>query len=196
MEVNRMTDVYKNVMLGSAVTGGAVAAVYFTASAAAYSEGDGRQIAPPVNTFSIILIVCCAVIAGGAWLFRRGHADAAERHLRPVVRVEVKQLLTDSLPLVVRNEVEQALADSLPLVVATVAEAVAKRIDPALHTVATGAANRTAAVLREAVTADITDIVNGVYRRGQVAGAILHSQTTGRPPLHPVRQWVSTSEGD
>jgi hypothetical protein len=96
----------------------------------------------------------------------------------------------------VRGEVERALADSLPLVVATVAEAVAKRVEPALHTVATGAANRTAAVLREAVTADITEIVNGVYRRGQVSGAIMHSQATGKPPLRPVRQWVSTSEGD
>lgn len=176
-----MADVYKYVMTGCAVVGGLTAAAYASASTSAYADGvgTGLEIAPPANILSIIFITCCTIIAGGAWLVRRGHADATTRHIRPAVRAEV----------------DQALADAMPLLVATLSESVARRIEPSLHTVATGAANRTAAVLREAVTADITEIVNGVYRRGQVSGAILQSQATGKPLLTPVRR-LSTPEGD
>jgi len=176
-----MVDVYKRVMVGSAAIGGLTGAFYLTASTLAYLDGVGAgiEIAPPAIGLTLIVIVCSTVTAGGAWLIRRGHADAADRHIRPAVRAEL----------------DDAIAENMPLLVAATAEAVAKRIEPALHTIATGASNRTAAVLREAVTADITDIINGVYRRGQIAGAILQSQTTSGRPLRPVRQ-MGPTEGD
>ena len=178
-----MSDVYTRVMTGSAVAGGITASCYIIASTMAFTDGvdTGVEVPRPVNTWCIMLIVCCAVIAGCAWTVRRGLTDAAEHDIRPIIR----------------EELDRAITEQMPLLVATVVESLDRRIVPQMHDVAVAAGKQTVVRIRDVITADLTEIVGDLHRRAMITGALADRAATGRPGLRPVpHRYVSTPEGD
>jgi hypothetical protein len=178
-----VSDVYKRVMTGSAVSGGITATGYIIATSMASADGaeGGIEVPSAISTRCIMLIVCFTIIAGGAWLIRRGHRDAAEEKIRPVIR----------------EEVDRALTETMPLLVATVVEALDRRVTEHMHEVAVAAGRRTVAGVRDAVTADLTQIAADIHRRAMITGALADRAAAGRSGLRSVpHHYVSTSEGD
>lgn len=181
-----MPNVYRVVMRGCGTTAVAATTCYTFATSMAVSDGAGIgvEIPPPVNTLSILLIICTTIIGGGAWIVQRSHREAAEQHIRPVIRAEM----------------ERAVVDTMPLLVATVAEAVAARVVPQMHEVAVSAGRQTAARLHEVITLDIREILTDAHRKAIVTGQTMQLNATGeaigRAALRSIPQYVRTSTDD
>lgn len=183
-----MTNTYRVVKRGSGTAAVVVTACYTVAMSLALIDGRGvgLEIPPPISTLAVMAIVCTTIIGAGAWLSERANRQAAEDHIRPVVR----------------DEIERAIADSMPLLVATVVESLDHRIVPQMHDIAVAAGKQTAVRLHEMVTQDIRDIVNDAHRKALVVGQAMQAtaagEAIGRAALRsvPPRHFVSTSRED
>lgn len=191
-----MASVYRTVMRGSGITAAMATAAWAVAAGMSLSDGPGGIEVPRwTSTAGVMVIVCGTVIGAGAWIVETSHRIAAEKNIRTVVR----------------EELDRALADAMPLLVATIVEAVTRtaaeaagrfgnRVDGQLHRVAVLAAHQTAARVREAHTADLTEVCAGLHRKTLIAGMQLQADATGeeigKTALRSVKTYVSTSRGD
>lgn len=182
-----MPNVYRVVMRGCGTTAVVATTCYTIATSMAVSDGAGVgvEIPPPINTLSILLIICTTIIGGGAWIVQRSHRDAAEQLVAPAVRAEL----------------ERAIVDTMPLLVATVAEVVDSRVVPHMRDVAVSAGRQTAARLHEVITLDIREILTDAHRKAIVTGQTMQLHATGeaigRAALRSIpTRYVSTSKDD
>lgn len=180
-------------MARTAILGSIVTTAYVVATVATFSDGIGVGLEIPhaINSMCIAAVCCTTTISGCAWFARQGHMRAAEVHIRPVVR----------------QELDKAFTDHMPLFAATVAEAAQRRVDTIterfdaqIQAIALLAAKQTAARIREAHTADLTEICQDLHRKTVIAGMQLQANATGeeigKSALRSVKTYVSTSMGD
>lgn len=180
------TTTYRIVKRGCGTCAVASTVCYTIASSMALSDGHGVgvEIPAPINTLSIMAIVCTTIISVAAWLIERSNRTSAERDIRPVIR----------------DEIERAIADTMPLLVATVAESLDRRIVPQMREVAHEAGKHSAVRFRDMVTQDLREIVNDAHRRALVTGQRLQAtasgEAIGRAALRSIPTFVSTSRED
>jgi hypothetical protein len=172
---------YQRIMRYSGLGAGLTTAAYTVGASMAMSDGNGFgiEIPRPLNTLALVAIVCGTIVSGAAWVVDRHSPIAAERDMRPVIED------------VLRREFDrQAL-----LFTATICNAITADLEAKMRVVAKDAGRYTIAGVREAITADLTEITRSIYRRGQVTGAVIQAESSGKAVVKPIRQW-RTSEGD
>lgn len=192
-----MANVFTKVKRGCGIASVVVTGGYIIALIMAISDGAGVgvEIPRPLDVLSIMTIVCTTVTAAGAWLAEQSSRISAEQYVRPIVR----------------HELDKAFAEAMPLFVATVTEAVnhraytaaemlTERLGGQLHAVAAQAARQTAARMREAHTADLSEICSELHQKTLIAGQIMQANATGeelgKRALRSIKTYVGTSQGD
>lgn len=182
-----MASNYTHVTRGAGTTAGITAASYIIASSMALSDGIDAGVEVPrfIGTIAVMVIVCCTILSGVAWIVDRSHRYSADRHIRPLVR----------------DELDKAITAAMPLVVASVVESLDRRLVPQMHDVAVAAGRHSAVVLRDCVTQDLREIAGDLHRRAVITGQTMQANATGealgRKALRSIpTHYVSTSRED
>lgn len=187
---------YKRVMRGSAFLAGMAASAWTVAAVISLSDGEGGIEVPRwLSTAGVMVIICSTLTFAAAWIAEQSLRIAAEQLYRPIAREEFDKALADCLPLLVATVTEAADRRA-----ARVGDAVGHVIDGQMQGVATAAAKRTAAYIKEQQTAEVTEICEALHRKTLIAGMQLQANATGeqlgKAALRAVKTYVSTSRGD
>lgn len=192
-----MNSVFTTIKRGCGITAAIATGCYIIALTMALSDGQGQgvEIPRPLDVLTIMLIVCSTVLAGAARIAELASRISAEQYIRPIVRYELDRAFAENLPLLVATVIDAADQRA-----ARVAGQVGERLDGALHDIAALAAKQTAARLREAQTADLTEICTDLHRKTLVAGMQLQANASGeqigKNALRSVKTYMPTSQGD